>query len=109
MPHRAGHPDDAGYMIGRCQDQATELAHIVPRGMGHKGDRDRLDNVMAACPLHARSTDDLSHQAWDGVPGWRSHVIDGEEVAPLMTRRQALAHYVNKQRRLAGVDVEASA
>ena len=91
---RCEHPDS---YTGRCHTRATELAHIVPRGMGHQGDRDRLDNVMAACHIHARSTDDLSSPEWKGVPA-----------VPLMTPRQALAHYVNTARRRAGVDVEAS-
>ena len=91
------------HTIVRCVRPATELAHIVPRGMGHTGYRDRLDNVMAACPIHAASTDDLSSPEWDGVPGWK----DDDAVA-LMTKRQALAHWVNKARRDAGVDVEAS-
>ena len=92
---------------GRCRHRATELAHIVPRGMGHTGYRDRLDNVMAACPVHARSTDDLSSPEWDHVPGWFHR--DGTAPVPLMTKRQALACYVNKARRDAGVDLEASA
>ncbi len=96
----------------RCVYRATELAHIVPRGMGHQGDRDRLDNVMAACHIHARSTDDLSSPEWDHVPGWQldysPHPGDDWDQVPLMTKRQALARYVNTARRRAGVDVEAS-
>ncbi len=84
-------------VVGRCPMPAAELAHIQPRGHGHTGYRDRLDNVMVACPVHARSTDDLSSPEWKGVPA-----------VPLMTKRQALAHYVNTARRRAGVDVEAS-
>ena len=95
--------------IGRCPVPATEMAHIVPRGMGHTGDRDRLDNVMAACPIHARSTDDLSSLEWDAVPGWSARDVDGSFNEHLMTKRQALAHYVNRRRRREGVDVEASA
>jgi len=45
------------------------MAHIRPRGMGHTGYRDTLDNVMAACYTHARSTDDLSSPEWELVPG----------------------------------------
>lgn len=52
----------------RCPFPATELAHIKPRGMGHKGDRDVIGNVIAACTLHARSTDDLSSPEWRHVP-----------------------------------------
>ena len=52
----------------RCLMAAKELAHIYPRGMGHTGYRDTLDNVMAACTLHARSTDDMSSPEWLHVP-----------------------------------------
>ena len=64
---RCEHPVEEG----RCREPATELAHIHPRGMGHKGARDYLGNVMAACPLHARSTDDLSSSEWQWVDGGR--------------------------------------
>jgi len=47
-----------------CAAPATELAHIKPRGMGHTGYRDTIGNCIAACPYHALSTDDLSHEAW---------------------------------------------
>jgi hypothetical protein len=77
--------------------------------MGHTGDRDTLTNVMAACPTHARSTDDLTSSEWDHVPGWRAREIDGSMAVPLMTRRQALAHHINTRRRLEGVDLERSA
>ncbi len=87
----------------RCKRTAAELAHIVPRGMGHSGYRDRLDNVMAACPVHAASTDDLSSPEWEHVPGWRR---EGER--GVWTKRQALARYVLGARGDAGVDVEAS-
>lgn len=63
------HPIFKVYRTIRCQQPAAEMAHIVPRGMGHKGDRDVLSNVMAACPTHARSTDDLSSKEWQHVPG----------------------------------------
>ena len=95
----------------RCVRRATKLAHIVPRGMGHTGYRDRLDNVMAACTVHAASTDDLSSPEWEHVPGWTASYITaaGESKPdPLMTKRQALAHHVNRRRRREGVDVEAS-
>ncbi len=96
----------------RCVKAATELAHIQPRGMGHQGDRDRLDNVMAACSVHARSTDDLSSPEWDHVPGWKldysPHPGDDWDQEPLMTKRQALAHHVNTRRQQEGVDLERS-
>ena len=101
---RCEHPTRLSNLVfARCPRPAAELAHIVPRGMGHKGDRDRLDNVMAACTIHARSTDDLSSPEWDGVPGWRR---DGER--GVWMKRQALARYVLGARGDAGVDVEAS-
>ena len=96
---------DYGGGVRRCPNPATELAHIFPRGMGHTGYRDTLANVMAACSIHARSTDDLTSPEWDHVPGWRH--VDGTAPIPLLTKRQALAHYVNRRRRSEGVDVEA--
>ena len=81
-----GRADAHTPIVARCMNLATELAHIVPRGMGHQGDRDRLVNVMAACPVHARSTDDLSSPEWDSVPGWKD-----DQAVYLMTKRQALA------------------
>lgn len=51
-----------------CGRRADELAHITPRGMGHQGDRDTINNAIAACWLHARSTDDLGSPEWGHVP-----------------------------------------
>lgn len=48
----------------RCWRLAVELAHLYPRGMGHTGYRDTPANVIAACEIHARSTDNLTHPAW---------------------------------------------
>ncbi len=79
---------------GRCLNRAVEMAHIVPRGMGHTGYRDVIDNVMAACPVHARSTDDLSSPEWQHVP-----------YGVLLTRRQALSDYVKTRRQGEGWDV----
>jgi len=79
---------------GRCQLAAVEMSHITPRGMGHTGYRDHLGNVMAACPLHARSTDDLSSPEW-------AHVGKGGS----FDRRTLLANYVNTRRRRDGWDV----
>lgn len=53
-----------------CGQGATELAHIQPRGMGHRGDRDTINNTMAACDYHARSTDDMTSDAWVSVAAW---------------------------------------
>ena len=82
-------------VIGRCPRQMTEMAHITPRGMGHKGDRDVIENIMAACSIHARSTDDLSSPEWNHVPGWR---LIPDPDAALLTKRQALTTYVNTRR-----------
>ena len=78
---------------GRCRAAMVEMAHIQPRGMGHTGYRDTLNNVMAACPLHARSTDDLSSPEW-------AHVPDAGG-----TRRQDLAAFVAWERHKQGWDV----
>lgn len=73
---------------GRCPNPATELAHIVPRGMGHTGYRDTVNNAIAACEIHARSTDDMSSAEWVHVPE------PGD--------RLALADWILTERRRAG-------
>ena len=88
--NRCEHPSGGG----RCYGTAVELAHIFPRGMGHTGYRDHLANVMAACPTHARSTDDLTSPEWE-------HVGKGGS----FDRRTLLANYVNTRRRREGWDV----
>lgn len=75
---RCEHPQ---WEIRRCPHPATELAHIVPRGLGGSKYRNTINNTMAACPIHARSTDDLSSPEWNHVPGWTD---------TLLTKRQAL-------------------
>lgn len=87
---RCEHPVDYLHGGGRkeCAKPATELAHIQPRGMGHQGDRDTVNNAIAACTLHARSTDDLSSYEWDNVP--KPH------------DRQALRDWVLERRRKNG-------
>ncbi len=80
--------------VNRCPNMAVEMAHIFPRGMGHTGYRDTLDNVMAACLVHARSTDDLTSDEWQ-------HVGEG----PSFNRRTLLIEYVNIRRRGEGWDV----
>ena len=82
--HRCEHPilTDAGDRI-RCRGYALELAHIKPRGMGHTGYRDVLENVMAACTTHARSTDDLSSYEWGAVPPPGDRIALAEWVAAL--------------------------
>ncbi len=91
---------------GRCVTQAVELAHILPRGMGHTGYRDTLENVMAACPVHARSTDDLTDPAWDAI---RALLDDSDEV-PVDSGwlRAQLAESIDLRRRAEGVDLERS-
>ena len=91
--NRCEHPilSDAGARI-RCRSYALEMSHIVPRGMGHhSGYRDVLGNVMAACTVHARSTDDLSSYEWRAVPP------PGDRIA--------LAEYVAARRKAEGWDV----
>ncbi len=84
--------------VRRCPYLMAEMAHITPRGMGHKGDRDVISNVMAACVIHARSTDDLSSSEWQHVPGWMVRNPDDSFNEHLMTKRQSLATYVNGRR-----------
>lgn len=76
-----------------CRAPMVEMAHIYPRGMGHKGTRDYLNNVMAACSLHARSTDDLSSPEWEAVPP------DGHNL------RDSLTIWVKSLRQSKGWDV----
>lgn len=87
---RCEHPVNDG--AARCGNAAAEMAHIFPRGMGHTGYRDTVNNVMAACRLHARTTDDLSTPAWSSVP----RADDGH---PL---RDGLRLYVLHRRRAEG-------
>ena len=82
------------YSFSRCGVQAVELAHIWPRGMGHTGYRDTIDNVIAACEIHARSTDDLSSPEWQHVPAPHD--------------RKALAEWVRESRVDWGLDMEAT-
>lgn len=88
-----------GTRIEQCGAAAAELAHIQPRGMGHRGDRDTIANTIAACAPHARSTDDLSSPLWQPVIEWASDHPDGE------SPRQSLARYVRVLRRNQGWDV----
>lgn len=48
----------------RCNEGATELAHIRSIGMGGRRSADFVNNVFAACYLHARSSDDLTSDEW---------------------------------------------
>ena len=88
------HPADSG----RCLNRAIEMAHIFPRGMGHTGYRDVIENVMAACTLHARSTDDLTSPEWDHLGGMDDSYIRGG-------KRTKLKKYVRDRRRGEGWDV----
>ncbi len=81
---------------GRCPNRAVEMAHIFPRGMGHTGYRDVIDNVIAACIPHARSTDDLTSDEWRHFGGvaFTSYEL-----------RTMLTAYVNTRRRGEGWNV----
>ncbi len=81
---------------GRCPNRAVEMAHIVPRGMGHTGYRDTLGNVMAACLVHARSTDDMTSPEWRQV---------GTADLATYELRIKLTDFVNTRRRGEGWDV----
>lgn len=67
---RCEHPvlDTPNSTPTRCPHHANELAHIFPRGMGHTGYRDTVNNCIAACQPHARSTDNMSSPLWAAVP-----------------------------------------
>ncbi len=51
-----------------CDMPATELAHIESIGAGGRASADRVNNVFAACDLHARSSDNNSSDEWQNVP-----------------------------------------
>ena len=100
------HPVTTGYTAGpmrvtRCPLQGVELAHIVPRGHGGSRYRNTVNNTMAACRVHARSTDDLSDPEWDHVVGWRVRDHGGHH-DHLLTKRQALTRMVNVRRKAEG-------
>jgi hypothetical protein len=66
---RCEHPERlADGLEWRCPSRATELAHIVSIGMGGGSSRDTVNNTIAACPIHARSTDDRTSPEWRHVP-----------------------------------------
>jgi tellurite resistance protein len=90
--------------VRRCHQPAVELAHIVPRGMGHKGDRDYLANVMAACAVHARSTDDVSSSEWNAVEQWADCAPD-VMAGTSGTRRDALRAFVSELRKSEGWNI----
>ncbi len=103
---RCEHPTRLGGMvIARCPKPATELAHIFPRGMGHTGYRDRLVNVMAACTLHARSTDDLTSPEWGVIRQLLGGRVGRRDSGLL---RAQLAESIDLRRRAEGVDLERS-
>lgn len=66
--HPIEHETLRGTIHRECGAPGVELAHIQPRGMGHQGDRDTVNNTICACSIHARSTDDLSSDQWHHVP-----------------------------------------
>ncbi len=96
---------DYGGGVRRCPNPATELAHIFPRGMGHTGYRDTLANVMAACTLHARSTDDLTSPEWGVIRQLLGHRVGRRDSGLL---RAQLAEHIDLRRRAEGVDLERS-
>ena len=96
---RCEHPDS---YTGRCHTRAVELAHIVPRGHGGSRYRNTVNNTMAACRIHARSTDDLSSDEWDHVRGWSVRDKDDRFNEHLLTKRQALTKAVLERRQKEG-------
>lgn len=106
------HPITTGYttnrtMAARCVLAGVELAHVWPRGMGHTGYRDTVNNTMCACHVHARSTDDLGDPEWENVPGWQlGDVLPGMHgpivTRQLLTKRAALQRVLLWRRRSEG-------
>lgn len=35
--------------LNRCLNKATDIHHIIARGMGGSNDKDRIENIMALC------------------------------------------------------------
>ncbi len=91
-----GRADAHTPIVDRCHSPAVEMAHIFPRGMGHTGYRDTLENVFAGCYVHARSTDDLTSPKWRAV---------GAADLTTYELRTLLTNYVNTRRRGEGWDV----
>ena len=58
----------AGTTFIKCGMPATELAHIESIGAGGRASADCVNNVFAACDLHARSSDNNSSDQWQHVP-----------------------------------------
>lgn len=85
---RCEHPTERLDRIMPCGLPGIELAHINPRGMGHTGYRDTVNNTLCACTVHARSTDDTTSPEWRFVPEPHD--------------RLALAEWVKQQRRRNG-------
>ncbi len=70
---RCEHPHwrPLGFRSGQyrhCGMPAVELAHIESIGAGGRASADRVNNVFAACELHARSSDNNSSDEWQHVP-----------------------------------------
>ncbi len=62
------HPMKGTTLTRACGMPAMELAHIESIGAGGRRSADRVNNVLAACTRHARSTDDMSAMEWESVP-----------------------------------------
>lgn len=85
-----------------CRAAGAEMAHIYPRGMGHTGYRDTLNNVICVCRLHARSTDDLSSDEWAAVAVWAGASPGREEQ---VAYRSWLRQWTLQLRRSQGWDI----
>jgi hypothetical protein len=59
---------EVGVTYRECSELAAEMAHIKSIGMGGRKTADTVNNTIAACEVHARSTDDLSSPEWQHVP-----------------------------------------
>lgn len=90
--------------VARCWRRMQEMAHITSIGMGGRKSADDINNVMAACNMHARSTDDHSSREWNAVAMWAGGDNDTEEWTS-GAMQGWLREYVRQRRRQEGWDV----
>lgn len=99
--YRCEHPTVIGRAVARCPEPMAEMAHITSIGMGGRKSADHINNVMAACTVHARSTDDHSSREWDAVAIWAGGDNDTEEWTS-GAMQGWLREYVRQRRRQEG-------
>lgn len=92
--------------VGRCPQAMVEMAHITSIGMGGRTSTDTISNVLAACQVHARSTDDHSSVEWNAVGWWAENVLKAEGNWSSWQMQAWLREYVRLSRRQEGWNVK---